>query len=138
MKQGPQSLEPGQWFAGTGEDDRVAAARALLDIATDDLHDPNPARFEKMLVGTAARNVLRGAAANHTDKLVAQLVADLEDNTRAQFAKLMSEADPTTTAAKDAHMAIRVNRQVLLMLEKYVTLGDEAHEQLNNQAAYEE
>lgn len=135
MNQGPTPLKPGEWYVGTGEDDRVAAARQLVEDAKLDQFDPNPARFEKLLVGSAAREVLAGALARPETviKLLAQMIADVERDAQRQTERLLEMADLTTPEAKEAHFKARVDRAMVALLHKYVVMGEEAHDQLNNQ-----
>ena len=138
---GPQPLAPGSgWFQGTGEDDRVAAAQGLLRDARDAQNDPNPTRFEKLLVGRAAYDILRGAEANPqlVSKLLAQMIADCEADVQKQVTNLLGTADLTRQDAKDSHFRARVAKAMIALLHKYVQLGEEAQDQLNNQADYEE
>lgn len=139
--QGPQPLKPGSgWFQGTGEDDRIDRARALVDEAAMEASDPNPARFEKMLVGKAARDVLMGMQARpeYAVKLLAQMVADLEDDAHKQFEIMAGETNSGSDVARDAHFKARVDRAVINLLRKYAAFGEEAELQLNNQSAFEE
>lgn len=136
MTYGPTPLQPGEWYAGTGEDDRVAAARQLVDDARLDQFDPNPARFEKLLVGTAARDVLAGALVRpeSVTKLLSQMIADVERDAQRQMERLLECPDPGSVEAKEAHFKARVDRAMVALLHKYVVLGEEAHDQLNNQS----
>lgn len=140
IHQGPSPLKPGQWIQGSGEDDRITLARRLQDEANAEVIDPNPARFERLLVGNVARDVLAGAAANPqlVGKLLAQLVADCEMNIRDAMEKLLTLTDPSGEEARDLHFKARVARSLVNVLRQYVSLAEEAHDQLNHQADYEE
>jgi hypothetical protein len=137
---GPESLQPGQWFQGSGEDDRIAAARQLVDDARLDQFDPNPARFEKLLVGNAAREVLAGAICRpeSTAKLLSQMIADIERDAQRKTEALLEQCDLNTQEAKELHFKARVDRAMIALLRKYTVMGDESHDQLNNQETTEE
>ena len=134
--QGPQPLKPGGWLSGTGEDDRVAAARELLQAGREELSDPNPARFEKLLVGNAARDILAGVVCRPESaaKLLSQLVADCEMNMQLSMDRLIGADDPGTPEARQDHFNARVARAMVNLLRKYVEQGEEAHQQLNHQS----